>query len=963
MKKIILIPVLIVVFLLNHQTGYTQSENCEPKEMNTNPDITPTQVHLDNIPQDGGSHDPRFLNNFYWWTDPSNIATIPLEDMGLTSGDYYGDMQPINSQFFINHYMYLNHLHREVMRSENGWEILSMNTGVYPDNNTLVNMNINAPLRPIPYLLFYNKYTGVARIFVRYGENSDPTTSINAAEIHIQYQDPENVSGILRNGEGIDQPLDIPTEVQIVTSRVPSPGDESLWFSTDFQLAYDPCVCEYESEFNIYFKFFHTAEIKVAGFFQSATQDLSPEDLYNGNSYNQTYLNAMMNEMDKAGEGYVIYKHMNDLIDDYLERLSVYKQNVATAQSFNSSIKKQQSIMKIAKLIFSLASGVALPTISGDAEYQNNVDNVDELKNQPDKDDFGPETQKAYFKEFNKAMSTGFDLLISSSLNAKTLPSTPKMPTASFGEMKFSGTLSDEAKTSGPTIKTPGSLNSNIVDAQLPTQFPIYNESVGVFALLNSPELVISNKKNENCYVYGTQNMTITSQGTTDSQDIELKKIESERITQFKLKNDLEYYFNPALDIKEYSIDVSFEFRGEMLHDGPCHLNFLNMEMPAYTQQSILPQHSANINSTSFNPYENELLKHIIPEQCDCNVQGVQYEHCGSNNIIERNPITFSTVSVPVDAVKSFIYSYGYKNEWKNPGFATSDIHISQRDAYYNSRYFDCNELSKGVNYVVEGKYYMKLMVDVIFEGVHLDGSPKEYTYLYTYEIDKNNISNLTGTTLSNNPQNYSQNINFEGYHFDGSFIPGCVLNGTTYTCSAIDNAYLVGDYTVAPGYEVFIEAGNTINVNNEASVSPEIVLQIVPLDVSNPMPVQESGNVNTFCLNKDRYRARSTKMAMFSNDSTTVYEEDVRDIFAFNIFPNPTSGSSAVSITLNESAKGELFITDMNGRTLATAFSAQTLRAGQTEHQLPTASLASGIYLVHLFVDGERHVKRLVKQ
>jgi hypothetical protein len=69
------------------------------------------------------------------------------------------------------------------------------------------------------------------------------------------------------------------------------------------------------------------------------------------------------------------------------------------------------------------------------------------------------------------------------------------------------------------------------------------------------------------------------------------------------------------------------------------------------------------------------------------------------------------------------------------------------------------------------------------------------------------------------------------------------------------------------------------------------------------------------------------------------------------------------VSITLNESAKGDLFITDMNGRTLGTAFRGQTLRGGKTEHQLPTASLASGIYLVHLFVDGERHVKRLVKQ
>src|SRR5690554_1247881 len=242
MRKIILIPVLIVVLIMDYQTGFTQSENCEPKEMNTNPDITPSQVHLDNIPQDGGGPDLRFINDFYWWTNPGNISTIPLVDMGLTNGSYYGDMQPVNSQFFINHYLYLNHLHNEVMHPENGWEILSMNTGVYPDNSTAVDMSINSPLRSIPYLLFYNKFTGVARIFVRYGINSDPTTSINTAEIHIEYPDENKMSGILRHAEGLDQPLDIPSDVQIISSRVPSPGDENLWFSTDFQLAYDPCV-------------------------------------------------------------------------------------------------------------------------------------------------------------------------------------------------------------------------------------------------------------------------------------------------------------------------------------------------------------------------------------------------------------------------------------------------------------------------------------------------------------------------------------------------------------------------------------------------------------------------------------------------------------------------------------------------------------------------------------------------
>lgn len=964
MKKKLIISTLIILVISNFQHIYSQNaEPCEINEVDTHPDADPTQVHLDNIPQNGSNPDPRFINNFYWWTNPGNLEEIPLEDMGLTNGTYYGDMQPINSQYFINHYMYLSHLHREVMRPENGWEILSMNTGVYPDNVTIVDMNLNSPLRSIPYLLFYNKYTGVARIFVRYGINSDPGSSINAAEIHIQYQDESKMSGILRNAEGMDRPLDINNNVQIISSRVPSPGDENLWFSADFQLAFDPCVCENESKLNVYFKFFHEAEIDVAGFYQSATQDLSPESLFDGNAYNQSFLNVFMNDSEQAGEGYVIYKHMNDLIDDYLKRLSVYQENVATAQSYNSGIEKHKSMMKIAKLIFSLASGVALPSISGDPEYQNNVDNIEELKNQPDKDDFGEKTQKAFFKEFNKALSGGFDLLISSSFNDKTLPSSPKMPTASFGEMKFSGTLSSNTETSGPTINTPGSLNANNIDTQTPSHFPIYNEGVGVFALLNSPELIVSKDNTENCSVYTSQPMTITGQGTTYSEDIDLKKIESERITQFKLKNDLEFFFNPALDIEDYSINVGFEFRGEILHDGPCFLNFLNMEMPHYSKQSLLPEYSANINSTSFNPYENMEFKKIIPEQCDCSIQGVNYEHCGSNDVQYRNPIKISTVPVPIDAVKNFIYSYGYMNEWKNPGFNQPDIHITQRDAYYNSPYFDCNDLSQGMNYVVEGKYYLKLMVDVVFEGTHLDGSPREYTYLYTYEINEDKIENQTGSTLTNNLENFNENINFEGIHFNGDFVPGCVLNGNTYTCSAIENAYLSGDYTVGPGYEVFIEAGNQIEINPESTISPEIVLQIVPLDLSNPMPVQNPEEVAYFCSENGEYSANRGGAKLLSNkDSVKVFDITNQDNFRFNIFPNPTSGRTTVSITLDEAAQGELFITDINGRRLESAFNNRNIAAGQTEYQLPTQTLATGIYLVHLFVDGEHHVKRLIK-
>ncbi len=177
MKNIISLLTFFIV-LVNFATGQCVNG------VETNPNNPQNNT----LPINNNQPDPRFINGFSWMLNQNNY-NIPLNDMGLNPGDYYGNMEPINSNAYLNYYYYLNENYQEVMLPENGWEIISDNRGFYPDNTSSIDWQQNLTLRKIPYLLFYNKYSGIARFFVRYGNNEVPASTINAVELTISHQE------------------------------------------------------------------------------------------------------------------------------------------------------------------------------------------------------------------------------------------------------------------------------------------------------------------------------------------------------------------------------------------------------------------------------------------------------------------------------------------------------------------------------------------------------------------------------------------------------------------------------------------------------------------------------------------------------------------------------------------------------------------------------------------------------
>jgi hypothetical protein len=80
-----------------------------------------------------------------------------------------------------------------------------------------------------------------------------------------------------------------------------------------------------------------------------------------------------------------------------------------------------------------------------------------------------------------------------------------------------------------------------------------------------------------------------------------------------------------------------------------------------------------------------------------------------------------------------------------------------------------------------------------------------------------------------------------------------------------------------------------------------------------------------------------------------------------FQLFPNPTSSNATVALTIQEASSVELTITDMSGKIMNQRNYGQL--SGSYTIDLPTADFPAGIYLVELTINGEKQVKRLVKE
>ena len=905
--------ILTIISILTLNNFISQDTSCL-HNVSTNY-LNPTNG---SAPSNPSLNNNQFLNHFNWnAVDNFNfLATYPLQNM-----QYNQDMINIQNSQQDPYYSYI--YSGEKMSYENGWELLLLNIGKFPNLDPLPISDFT----DIPYIVLYNRYKGILRLFANYGNGYLSTqASIDAMRIELHFDVNLNgdkvLNGLLRLNKGTDEALDQNTTVNQLSSMAFHPNQPNKWFSTDFQVAYDPCVCYYPS--NMRFKFFaienqdlelHGREIEIE------------QNLISGKALNQKdYLSNFDYSGDSAKGGMLMYKTLDYMINEYKSKLDAYKIKLAAVNEFNANIERESAIIDAFKYIVIEGGNAAISSASGAPWFIGLVNWAGDM--------IGQDSLKVdkLISNAKEKLSKGVNNLVSEKLTKQDDPTAPISPSASFSEMHFKGKVTDYTSLTGPNFFTPGTYGSNATGSPVLdnySEYPIYNEALGVFALLESPKLLKSMSstiKTTSCGVLPLNFRT---------------EVINNRV-QFKLKEPLKYTFNPVLNYVSKNIKAMYIVKAKN--------KFIVQTDSTNSLASFVLDNSVNLFSDSIN--KNDTLLNYTDPIINLNNQ----------HKIKKESIAYNTGFLPLDAFTEFTIEIG-SEEFANYNSTTCQLGtVNSANSLFRSIWEDFD-------------VQVKLLIDVKYNESHENGKPHEYTYVFTYDVKDNNIT-LSNIELSPSLENsigdimqYNENTTFHNTNFNGGIVQGCVLTGTTYTCKSWNDATIEGLITTSNGYKVEIKAGHEIIMIPESSISPEINLSIVPvLNYSKPMPQVIQTQVTAFCNNNNSPTGYNANRPVKSFSNQIASEEAIREKsknnltanpFTFTLYPNPATSETTIQLKNANFGDAVVRMYDITGKEVFISISSPK----EDIRVLNVSALERGVYFVKVDTYGETLTKQLIVQ
>ncbi len=563
MKKLYSLCMLLVSVLA---AAYGQP--CPPAGISTNPNAPLDPFLLNNIvnlsdPEQPFTINP-FLNAFNW----GEIAGADFKTIGIDLCTYWefdnsivlanpGDPCPLYypmisfmSDDMPSQFNYLKEPQTNAFITdrdyhwEDGWELLWMNLGYLPDGTSIggphatgspfQGNNYSAKPDNIPYIIIYNRYRGIMRLVANVWDNRIKHQNLQVKL--LQSGGNGNLTGILRAIENYDRPLSMQTNIFENTSPRFQTVLSNQWMVADFQMAYDPCSCISQGKFDIEFWQFNSMNIEMIGREISATQEID-ENNYTMNDF----MNLSEINPTEYKPGSMIYRSMEDMIDQYKTKLDKYDQEMNDYNSLGNQL------IRLGLDAGETLINLYMPSVGGNPKSEDS-------------------------KDFKKLLAKGMDFAAMEIL-PKTFdkPVKPTTPTATYTETAFKGTIgSTYIDVMGP-FYMPGTFPSSYGSGQpglTPFNYPAYNEVLGQFALLEKPKVQMEQEFSESwyqCVHSGDMNCLYTS-------DIFLPDIPPSNIMAFesittnhtaiKLAEPLIFSFNPALDFDHESttVDVAFIF-------------------------------------------------------------------------------------------------------------------------------------------------------------------------------------------------------------------------------------------------------------------------------------------------------------------------------------------------------------------------------------------------------------------
>lgn len=373
-----------------------------------------------------------------------------------------------------------------------GWELMWIGLGNYPNGEGLEIDDPNDPNWPgidpaheaSPYFVLYNRYTGKLRFFGNHYQELGVNSTAQNVNLELRMTS-DNYSGILRHVSTYDQALDKETKNDRLFSNNKHPNSNRRFYSTDFQLGYDPCMCYYPSELTFWIQKNSDWEVNLHGrsITMNGTLDEYPPDFLTNRPWYRDSANS-------AFGGSLLYKNLSDLHDKYENELQDYESKLANYNKPQNQFARE--LINISKDLVKNGVQTAINPSAGAMnmvkDFMKNIGGIDENNEK--------EVMKSITKTADAMLGRGLDFMVKQYINPDviTKPVKPTMPTASFSEMRIGGSISHSSDYDLFTTFAPGSFKVGQPNFNLePFNYPIYNKPTGLYALLKTPKVGFGN--------------------------------------------------------------------------------------------------------------------------------------------------------------------------------------------------------------------------------------------------------------------------------------------------------------------------------------------------------------------------------------------------------------------------------------------------------------------------------------
>jgi hypothetical protein len=394
-----------------------------------------------------------------------------------------------------------------------------------------------------PYFVLYNRYEAVLRVFV-YVVPSITFDQYNAARIDVQFV-LNTHAGRNKIESGLLGYTKIPTKgldkfdkgtVSSTPAFVRSSGE--FWLYADFPMAYDPCTCNYFSN------------IKIDAYLMKISQmALLQEDITQATASSGGSATGVIPTIDQ------FTKDIANITKKVTTISTTLKSGLDLIQEFSPKrvVHETKTIVDTSR-----ATGIAAIT-----NY------IDITKASPI-----PFALPEWLKKNGKNFSSELGLFLGI-IDLLSGSGTPITTTAQKGlKFKITGTENTEFKITTIDVYVPGADWNPFLGT--PLTKPIYNNMLGLFALVETPKIKFFTK-------------TTTVKGPTFEYKLSNGQIATSSdynhvAWEFKLQEDIKYAINPASGYKSEPKDIKaalvFQVNAKCLNDNVALSNNVDAVFP-----------------------------------------------------------------------------------------------------------------------------------------------------------------------------------------------------------------------------------------------------------------------------------------------------------------------------------------------------------------------------------------------